>query len=343
MERVVLYSESPRFGDFGLAPLDLRIIELLDVPTFHADDVVMVAALLQLENGFTAFEVVPDEQSRLFELREHAIDGRKARVRTFLDEHLVNVLGREVTHRAFFENFEDAQARRRRFQADGFEISRRAQGGTLRAGELSYSESLPLKTCDAVLLLMFRSLNTIVLAVLVAGCQTVTGIPGLHAYKIDIQQGNYVTQDMVAKLKPGMTKSQVRFALGTPLVTDVFHPDRWDYVYVLNKKGKLLEQRRIIVVFQDEKLLRLEGDVVPSPEAASSAPDRAGATRLPDKAAESKPSENKPAENKAAEGKPPENKAVESKPAENKAVENKAVENKAAESKPTDAAASVTP
>ena len=199
-----------------------------------------------------------------------------------------------------------------------------------------------MKTCDAVPLLMFRSLNTIVLAVFVAGCQSVTGIPGLHAYKIDIQQGNYVTQDMVAKLKPGMTKAQVRFALGTPLVTDVFHPDRWDYVYVLNKKGKLLEQRRIIVVFQDEKLLRLEGDVVPAPETANSASERAGATRLPDKAAESKPAESKPAENKTAESKPAENKAVETNPAENKPAENKAAE-KPMESKPADAAASVTP
>ena len=53
----------------------------------------------------------------------------------------------------------------------------------------------------------------------------------LDPYLVDVRQGNYVTQDMVAQLKPGMTKDQVRFALGTPLVTDVFHGDRWDYVY----------------------------------------------------------------------------------------------------------------
>ncbi|HEX2827907.1 MAG TPA: outer membrane protein assembly factor BamE [Burkholderiales bacterium] len=89
-------------------------------------------------------------------------------------------------------------------------------------------------------------------------------VPGLTPYKIDIQQGNYVTQDMVDKLKPGMTKSQVRFALGTPLVTDMFHNDRWDYVYVLQKKGVVTEQRRIVVVFSDDKLLRIDGDVKPA-------------------------------------------------------------------------------
>jgi outer membrane protein assembly factor BamE len=98
------------------------------------------------------------------------------------------------------------------------------------------------------------------LILLLTGCNYVPAIPGLSAHKVDIQQGNYVTQDMVDKLKPGMSRSQVRFALGTPLVTDLFHPDRWDYVYVNQRKGRVVAQRRIIVVFQDDKLLRVEGE-----------------------------------------------------------------------------------
>jgi outer membrane protein assembly factor BamE len=96
---------------------------------------------------------------------------------------------------------------------------------------------------------------------LIAGCNYVPSIPGLSAHKIDIQQGNYVTQDMVAKLTPGMSRSQVRFALGTPLIVDPFHSDRWDYVYVLQKKGRTIEQRQIVVVFKDDKLVRIDGDV----------------------------------------------------------------------------------
>src|SRR5688572_31279054 len=101
------------------------------------------------------------------------------------------------------------------------------------------------------------------LLVLLAGCSQIPFpmLPGLRAHKIDIQQGNYVTQDMVSKVKPGMSRSQVRFALGTPLIADVFHPDRWDYVYVLQKGGRVTEQRRIVVVFRDDKLDRIEGDV----------------------------------------------------------------------------------
>lgn len=97
-----------------------------------------------------------------------------------------------------------------------------------------------------------------------AGCSGVPTIPGIGPYKIDIQQGNYVNQDMVSKLKPGMTRSQVRFILGTPLVVDMFRTNRWDYVYVYEKRGRVTEHRKLTVIFEDDKLARVEGDVVPA-------------------------------------------------------------------------------
>ena len=106
------------------------------------------------------------------------------------------------------------------------------------------------------------------LAPLLAGCSFVPTF-GLQPHKIDIQQGNYVTPDMVAKLQPGMSRSQVRFALGTPLVTDPFHPDRWDYVFVQQKRGRVIQQQRLVVVFQDDRMVRLEGDMVPVKDAAA--------------------------------------------------------------------------
>ncbi|HTJ96458.1 MAG TPA: outer membrane protein assembly factor BamE [Rhodocyclaceae bacterium] len=84
----------------------------------------------------------------------------------------------------------------------------------------------------------------------------------LNPFKIDIRQGNYVSQEMVAQLKPGQTKDQVRFILGTPLITDVFHADRWDYVYRFQPGRGEAQQRRLIVFFDDNKLLRVAGDVV---------------------------------------------------------------------------------
>lgn len=85
----------------------------------------------------------------------------------------------------------------------------------------------------------------------------------LVTHKIDIQQGNYVDQAMIAKLKPEMTRSQVKFILGTPLITDSFHSSRWDYVYLTGKAEKVKVRHRITVVFDGDKLKNVEGDIVP--------------------------------------------------------------------------------
>jgi outer membrane protein assembly factor BamE len=95
------------------------------------------------------------------------------------------------------------------------------------------------------------------------GCGYVPTIPGITPYRIDIQQGNYISSEMVAQLKPGMSKEQVRLTLGTPLLTDIFHADRWDYLYYREKAaGAKPEQRKLTVYFEDGKLTRLDGDVV---------------------------------------------------------------------------------
>jgi outer membrane protein assembly factor BamE len=88
-------------------------------------------------------------------------------------------------------------------------------------------------------------------------------------YRIDVQQGNALDQESVARLKPGLSRSQVRFLLGTPLVVDPFRTDRWDYVYLYHKAGKLTEQKRVTLFFEGETLVRLEGDL---PEPAEQPP-----------------------------------------------------------------------
>jgi outer membrane protein assembly factor BamE len=92
-----------------------------------------------------------------------------------------------------------------------------------------------------------------------AGCGSFT--KWLESYTIDIQQGNYVSQDMVSQLKLGMSKEQVRYVLGTPLVTDVFHADRWDYVYYHKIPGGEAHKRGLAVFFKDGKLVQVMRDV----------------------------------------------------------------------------------
>jgi outer membrane protein assembly factor BamE len=95
-------------------------------------------------------------------------------------------------------------------------------------------------------------------------------IPGV--YKIDVPQGNIVTQEMVNQLHTGMNKHQVSYAMGTPLVVDVFHPDRWDYIYSFQQGGHKPEQHHVTLYFENDQLTRIEGDYQPQPGSVGTAP-----------------------------------------------------------------------
>src|SRR5438094_2779673 len=131
----------------------------------------------------------------------------------------------------------------------------------LRRGSVALSP-LSLRLCTGLIdyhyRLMVRALFIVGL-LLLAGCG-VPRIPGITPYKPEIQQGNYVSQELVAQVKPGMTREQVRFILGTPLLTDIFHADRWDYVYWREAQDGRREQRKVALFFADGKLARVEGD-----------------------------------------------------------------------------------
>ena len=123
----------------------------------------------------------------------------------------------------------------------------------------SSSRPLPLRPAATAVALV---------ALLSAGCATVdTYLPTLRSfgiYKLDINQGNYLSQDMVDRLKVGQTKAQVRQLLGTPLLVSPFREGRWDYVYEFTRQGKLLDHRTFTVYFVDDKLARWEGDEMPA-------------------------------------------------------------------------------
>ena len=104
----------------------------------------------------------------------------------------------------------------------------------------------------------------LVLALLAAACGS------LSPHRMEIQQGNYVTQEMMSQLKPGMTRDQVRFVLGTPLLADIFHADRWEYIFRRQRAdSREIERQRISVFFVDSKLDRVETDGVPVPVAGT--------------------------------------------------------------------------
>lgn len=89
-------------------------------------------------------------------------------------------------------------------------------------------------------------------------------------------------QDVVNKLEPGMSKTQVRYVMGTPMVTDVFHQERWDYVYTDQPRGEDREQKRMTLFFDDNRLVEVVGDIAPQPGASAAAPVKETVVSVPD-------------------------------------------------------------
>ncbi len=103
---------------------------------------------------------------------------------------------------------------------------------------------------------------------LLTGCASSTdsgskliSFPG--AYKIDIQQGNVITQEMINQLRPGMTRAQVQYVMGSPLLEDTFNRNRWDYIYSLQPGGKDREQKTVTLFFENDQLSSIQGDLKP--------------------------------------------------------------------------------
>lgn len=114
-----------------------------------------------------------------------------------------------------------------------------------------------------------RIVLALVAATAAAGCgsfdsvtQRVAG--SIAPYKVEVVQGNFVSREQVSALRPGMSRLQVRDILGTPLVTSVFHADRWDYVFTIKRDGVQSQVRRLAVFFKGDALDRFEGDEMPT-------------------------------------------------------------------------------
>jgi outer membrane protein assembly factor BamE len=125
------------------------------------------------------------------------------------------------------------------------------------------------------LFLISRAVPALLAACALAGCSSLPGfsnepasVKGFLAwiapYKPDIVQGNVVTTEQIEKVKPGMTRLQVRDVLGTPLVTDPFHAQRWDYVFTMRRQGFEDQRRTFVVLFDNDAVQKVDSPALPS-------------------------------------------------------------------------------
>src|SRR5262249_36646220 len=148
----------------------------------------------------------------------------------FLEELAVNILGGEVAFRAVLEEIQHLEPRHRHLEPGALQFAGIAHRVNYNARFAS--PSFPMRFAAPFL--------AVLLALSASGC----------IYKLDVQQGNVVTQESASKLKKGMTKSEVRQLLGTPLLMDPFHGNRWDYYFSTEYRGTVTERNRFSVFFE---------------------------------------------------------------------------------------------
>jgi outer membrane protein assembly factor BamE len=105
-------------------------------------------------------------------------------------------------------------------------------------------------------------------ALLLAGCSSLQSSDNflgfITPYRVEVVQGNVLTKEQVALVKPGQSRLQVRDILGSPLLTDVFHTDRWDYVFTIRRQGAEPQQRKVVVLFEGDTLKSISATDLPS-------------------------------------------------------------------------------
>ena len=252
---------------------DAAVHELFHPAAVDTHDMIVVCALIQLEYRHAAFEMVARNQSGGFELSQNPIHRGETNILVGYQQLFINVLCAHMTGGAVRENVEDFQTRQRNLEARiaqvvafiggrWFEAVRHdVQPGMIGPDYQSFNGSA------TILMKIFqRLLLGSAVSFLATAC----------VYRINIQQGNFLDQAAVEQVKAGMTRSQVRYLLGTPMVADSFNKERWDYIYYL-KKGRTrhVDSRRVTVYFDGEKVAKLD-----KPTAAEAAAQDKSAAQL---------------------------------------------------------------
>ncbi|VAW72979.1 Outer membrane beta-barrel assembly protein BamE [hydrothermal vent metagenome] len=264
--------------------------ELLNFAATSTHDVIVVVPFVHLEHRMPAFKMVTSHQPGGLKLGQHPVYRGQTNVFFGIQQAFVHVFGAHVARFAGFEDFEDLHPRQGDFQPGLAQITGFQcfyfPSGVFKTGYIVYHRALPKQSVPVPLLMRkLLTLITIIASFLLASCSSdpiVNRLPWV--YKIEIQQGNVLKQEAVDQLRTGMTRRQVQFIMGTPLVADPFHANRWDYFYEYKPgtRGKGDARRdRLSLFFEDDALIRLDGTVLPDPDALTNQPKTMASVIVP--------------------------------------------------------------
>lgn len=257
---------------------------------------VVVLAFIEFVDCALAFKMAACEDACLFKLHEHAVDGGQTDVDVLQHQLTVHILSRHVALTAGLEHIQNFKSRQGCLEANVFEVvgvghevfPRRAKQGA------RYNERIIALQPTSAFHTMFEyrrkasfpSLCGHILLI-AAGLFANLGLTAcssfIKPYQPDVVQGNFVSSEQAQALRLGMPRQAVRDILGTPLVTSVFHSDRWDYAFTIRRQGAEPQLRRFSVFFKNDTLSQVDGDALPSEaEFAAKIDTRAAAKKLPE-------------------------------------------------------------
>ena len=268
------------FGDRMLALLDFGVVELFHFAAIQTHEVVVVLARVELIDRLAAFKMAAAQNPGLLELGQHTVDRGQTDVGALSQQHPINVLGRHVAPRVLLKDFQYLQSRQGGLESGTFEFVDIAHGGiwvvsgwyALAGTAGTIARSYRYQPIHLMFDLQCRGAGWVLLVTACASlvaCSSVDGasnrIVGIVTpYRMDMVQGNFVSKEQAAAIKPGMSRAQVRDILGTPLLTSVFHADRWDYAFTFKRQGLEPQARKVTVFFKGDVLDRIDADPLPS-------------------------------------------------------------------------------
>jgi len=230
----------------------------------------MVLALVELEKRPPRLEIAAFEDACLLKLREHPVHGGQSDVLLQLEQLAKHVFGAHMPMPPVLKDLENLQPGRGGLQAGAAELRRLLHPYIIKGYIPSHGHSItmhPFRHHSASRRLI-AGFSAFMALLAIGGCASNdpsrTGL--FEPYRINLPQGNYITQAMLERVRPGMSPEQVRDALGSPLLGHIFHVDRWDYVYRFMHPNGSFEQRKVTIRFRNERVSEVQADPLPQRE-----------------------------------------------------------------------------
>ena len=257
---------------------------------------VVVFAFIELIHRALTFKMAAGEDVCLLKLHQYAVNGGQTNVDVLQHQLAIYILGRHVALAAGLEHVQNFESRQGSFKANVFKVvgvghevfPRRAkQGARYNERIIALQPNSAFHTmfefCRKASFPSFHRRTSLIAACLIAGLGLTACSSLIKPYRPDVVQGNFVSREQAQALRLGMPRQAVRDILGTPLVTSVFHADRWEYAFTIRRQGAEPQSRRFSVFFKNDILVQIDGDPLPSEaEFAAKIDTRGAVNKIPE-------------------------------------------------------------